>query len=74
MQIEQLNQAIKQVDVMTNLSGISADLDKYARIRASFDYLIDLLSDMNPLTPDMHRESDFSILITAIKHTKKNKL
>jgi hypothetical protein len=69
MQIEQLNQAIKQVDVMTNLSGISADLDKYARIRASFDYLIDLLSDMNTLTPDVHRETDFSILITAVKQT-----
>lgn len=68
MQIEQLNQAIKQVDVMTHLSGISADLNMYARIRASFDYLTDLLSDMNALTPDIHRETDFSILITAVKH------
>lgn len=68
-QIEQLNKAIKQINVVANLAGISADLDKYTRIRASFDRITDLLSDMNTLTPDMHTENDFSILINAVEYT-----
>jgi len=66
-QIEKLNQAVKGVGVMTNLASVMADLDKYARIRASFDHLTDLLSDMNALTPEMHAADDFSILINAVQ-------
>lgn len=68
-QIEQLNRAIKQVDVVTNLSGFTADLDKYSSIRASFDHLTDLLSDMNALTPEMHAANGFSSIIDAVEHT-----
>jgi tetratricopeptide (TPR) repeat protein len=67
-QIEQLNQAIKQVGVITNLAGITANLDRYASIRASFDHLTDLLSDMNALTPEMHASNGFSTLIGAVEH------
>ncbi|MBN1452279.1 MAG: toll/interleukin-1 receptor domain-containing protein [Anaerolineales bacterium] len=67
-QIKQLNQAIKKIKVIANLSGITADLDKYTRIRASFDHLTDLLSDMNALTPEIHAASGFSTLIGAIEH------
>jgi hypothetical protein len=66
-QIDQLNQAIKGVKVMANMTGITADLDKYAGIRASFDHLSDLLSDMNALTPEMHTATGFSTLIEAVK-------
>ena len=66
-QIEQLNQAIKQVNVMTNLAGITADLDKYAQIRTNFDHLTDLLSDMNALTPEMHAANGFSTLIDSVR-------
>ena len=66
-QIEKLNHAIKQVEVMANLKGIYTDLDKYARIRASFDHLTDLLSDMNALTPAIHAVSVFSTLIDAVE-------
>jgi hypothetical protein len=66
-QIAQLNHAIKQVSVMTNLAGISADLDKYARIRANLDHLTDLLSDMNTLTPEIHANTGYSTLIDAIQ-------
>jgi hypothetical protein len=68
-QIEKLNQAIKGVNVMTNLTGFMADLDKYARIRASFDRLTDLLSDMNALTPEIHAANGFSDLISAVERT-----
>lgn len=66
-QTEQLNQAMKQVGVMTNMDGINADLNKYARIRSSFDHLANLLSDMNALTPEMHAANGFSTLINAVK-------
>ena len=66
-EISQLNEAIKQVDDLSNLRRITADLDKYARIRARFDDLIDLLSDMNALTPEMHTTHDFDTLISAVE-------
>ncbi len=66
-QIEQLNSGIKRVKVMTKLTRISADLDKYADIRDSFDHLSDLLKDMNALTPQIHAASGFSTLISAIE-------
>lgn len=66
-QIEQLSQAIKEVKLVTNLAGIAADLDKYARIRASFDHLTDLLGDMNALTPEIHTDSGFATLISAVE-------
>jgi hypothetical protein len=72
-QIEQLNQAIKQVDVVANLGGITTDLDKYARIRANFDHLTDLLSDMNALTPEMHAANGFSTLISAVERAMAGK-
>jgi TIR domain len=72
-QIEQLNQAIKQVNVMTNLAGITADLDRYARIRANFDHLSDLLSDMNALTPEMHAASGFSTLLCLVERAMAGK-
>ncbi len=71
--IEQLDHAIKEIKVMTNLSGITADLDKYANIRASFDNLTDLLSDMNALTPELQEASGFSTLINAIEYSLAGK-
>jgi hypothetical protein len=65
--IEKLNLAIKEIDVITNLASIIADLEKYARIRNSFDYLTNLLSDMNALTPEMHTANGFSTLINAVE-------
>lgn len=65
--IDKLNQAIKDVKMMTNLTGMIADLDRYARIRASFDHLSDLLGDMNALTPELHAAHDFSTLIRAVQ-------
>jgi DNA-binding PadR family transcriptional regulator len=73
-QIEQLNQAIKQVNRLTNLAGITTDLDKYARIRSKFDHLTDLLSNMNALTPEIHTVSGFSTLINAVESALAEKL
>jgi hypothetical protein len=72
-QIEQLNKAIKDINLMTNLTGIAADLDKYARIRSNFDHLTELLSDMNALTPKMHAANGFATLINAIENVMSGK-
>lgn len=73
-QIGQLNDAMKEVGVMTNMTGITTDLDKYASIRASFNHLTDPLRDMNALTPEIHAASGFSTLINAVKsEMAKNK-
>ena len=66
-QIAQLNQALKQVDVMANVAGSAADLDKYWHIRANFDHLTDLLADINALTPEIHAASGFSTLISSVE-------
>jgi formyltetrahydrofolate hydrolase len=70
-QIEQLNQSIKEMKVMTHLDGITADLEKYTQIRNSFDHLTDLLSDMNALSPELHAVHGFSALIRAVEFSLK---
>ncbi len=72
-QIRKLDQAIKEVDRITNLVGITGDLDKYARIRASFDHLAKLLSDMNALTPELHASNGFATLIDAVERVRAEK-
>jgi hypothetical protein len=49
------------------MGGITADLDKYALIRASFDHLTELLNDMNTLTPEIHAKNGFTTLISAVE-------
>jgi len=56
---------IKQLDP-ANLQGIRDDMDLYDRIRDKISGLASILKDMNTLTPQMHRESDFSELYDAI--------
>ncbi len=65
-QIEQLKQAIKQTDVI-NMTSITANLNKLAGIRASFDHLTETLGDMNTLYPDRHKVEGFSTLINKVK-------
>jgi len=65
-EIDKLNQAIKEVAVVANLKGITADLDLYDRIRDNIAELTDLLSDMNTLTPEIHAESEYATLIEAV--------
>jgi len=65
--IDELNRAIKQVDVLTNITHITAHLEKYARFRASMDHLINILNDMHALTPEIHAAEGFSTLINAVE-------
>jgi formylglycine-generating enzyme required for sulfatase activity/energy-coupling factor transporter ATP-binding protein EcfA2 len=62
----ELAQAMKEVDP-ANLQGIREDMDLYDRIRDKVSGLTSILKDMNTLTPDMHRDSDFSEIYAGIE-------
>ena len=66
----ELAEAIKTLDP-ANLQGIREDMDLYDRIRDNISGLATTLKDMNTLTPDMHRDSDFNELYTAIEKRMK---
>lgn len=62
----ELAQAMKEVDP-ANLHGIREDMDLYDRIRDKVSGLTSVLKDMNALTPDLHRDSDFSEIYAGIE-------
>jgi hypothetical protein len=62
----ELAQAIKEVDP-ANLQGIREDMDLYDRIRDKIAGLTSILKDMNTLTPDRHKDSDFSEIFIGIE-------
>jgi hypothetical protein len=62
----ELAEAIKSMDP-ANLQGIREDMDNYDRFRDKISGLTSLLADMNTLSPDTHRNSDFETLYTAIE-------
>jgi len=64
-QLKELNDSLEGVG-RVNLQGIYEQLDLYDRIRDNISRLTAILSDMNTLTPDMHRDSDFESLYDAI--------
>lgn len=62
----ELAKAMKDVDP-ANLQGLREDIDDYDRFRDKISGLTSILKDMNTLTPEMHRDSDFDALYTAIE-------
>jgi Leucine-rich repeat (LRR) protein/GTPase SAR1 family protein len=60
-----LNEAMKTVDA-DNLQGIREDIDLYTKIRGTIARLMDILRDMNTLTPERHRADGFKDLIDAV--------
>ena len=69
-QIKELKELLKEVDP-TNLQDIYEQLNLYDRIRDNISRLTGILSDMNALTPEMHKDSDFNQLYTAIEKRMK---
>lgn len=64
-QLEELDEAMKTVSAR-NMDGFRDDIDLYAEIRTHLPRLADILKDMNTLTPEIHRESDFTELFEAV--------
>jgi Leucine-rich repeat (LRR) protein len=63
---QELDTHIKQVGG-ENLSGIRNELDQFARVRSTLDGLMDILADMNCLTPEEHEDSDFAELVSSLE-------
>jgi hypothetical protein len=61
----ELADAMRTLDP-ANLQGIRDDMDLYDRIRDKISGLTSILKDMNTLTPDMHRESNFNHVYEGI--------
>ena len=49
------------------LQGIREELDLFADIRKTIAGIVDTLGDMNALTPEQHRGSDFELLFRAVE-------
>ena len=64
-EIKELKTALGTVDP-THLEGSYEQLNLYDRIRDNISRLTAILSDMNTLTPDMHRDSEFSELYEGV--------
>ncbi|EKX67062.1 hypothetical protein STRIP9103_09710 [Streptomyces ipomoeae 91-03] len=64
-QIRELDEELKTVSA-ANLQGFREDIDLYTEIRAHLPRLADILRDMNTLSPDLHRDSDFSEIFEAV--------
>lgn|GEM_PF-1478575 len=62
-----LNKRIKKLPEVSNLDGIYEELNNYSRFRERISRLTTTLKDMNALTTEMHRDSDFSDLYAAIE-------
>jgi internalin A len=61
----ELDAAMKEVG-QEHLEGIRDDLDLYADIRNTIGRIMSVLADMNTLTPEMHRGTDFEQLYTQL--------
>lgn len=69
-QIKELDEAMKSVG-SAKLQGVREEIDRYDDIRDEISGLTSTLKDMNALTPEMHRESNFNDLYTAIEKQLK---
>ncbi len=63
---KELESNIRELEDLEFIQGATRDLDLYADIRRRVSWLADTMKDMNPLTVQIHRESDFSDLAEAI--------
>ncbi|MBK6930118.1 MAG: toll/interleukin-1 receptor domain-containing protein [Saprospirales bacterium] len=61
--INELQEKMRQATSLTHIKPIQEALDLYADIRRFIASFMDVIKNMNVLTPKMHLESDFSALL-----------
>lgn len=64
--LKELDEAMKSVS-SANLQGMRDEIDSYDEIRDNISNLTFFLKDMNTLTPEMHENSNFASLISALE-------
>ena len=62
---DELDDVMKHVSA-ANMDGFREDIDLYTEIRALLPNLMDVLKNMNALTPDLHRESGFAEIFDTV--------
>ena len=70
---KELMQKIKELDDITFLEGITDDLNLYKSIRNRIAKLTHILKDINTLQVQVHKESNFEELVTALKANRYHK-
>ncbi|MBL8061660.1 MAG: toll/interleukin-1 receptor domain-containing protein [Anaerolineales bacterium] len=63
---EDLNREILSLGDLSNITGIAEELDDYDRFGDEFDKLTAIFKNMNTLSPDILRESDFQQVYDAL--------
>lgn len=66
-QTKELENKIRDLDSISNIEGITDDLNLYQNIRSKIAKLTSILKDINTLNIQLHTESDFDILFQAVK-------
>lgn len=64
----ELQNKIKELNSLSFIEGITEDLNLYSEIRNNIARLTGILRDINTLNIQIHQDSDYKHLITAIKH------
>src|SRR5829696_8066503 len=64
--LKELDEAMRSVS-SANLQGMREEIDSYDEIRDNISNLTFFLKDMNTLTPEMHENSNFAGLISALE-------
>lgn len=64
--LRELDEAMKSIS-SANLQGMREEIDSYDEIRDNISNLTFFLKDMNTLTPEMHENSNFASLISALE-------
>jgi hypothetical protein len=65
--LKELDEAMRTVSA-ANMQGMREEIDSYDEIRDNISNLTFFLKDMNTLTPEMHENSNFASLISALEN------
>ena len=66
-EVEKLDHKIRELKALSNLEGVTDDLNLYAEIRSNIARLTNVLRDVNTLSQDRHISTDFSQLSKLIQ-------
>ena len=69
-----LDSKIRELKELSNLQGVTEDLNLYTEIRGNIANLTNILKDINTLNTDRHISSDFEQLFSLLKKRMKTDL
>ena len=73
-EVDELKKKIETINNPVGKVKVYEKINQYADIRRIIDEIINMLRDMNTLTPEMHRGGNFETLINAIDGKMKDEI